>query len=171
MLGKIIKYGLILVAGILIYNFFFGDAAEKKQAKEVIGKAGDALGATWNLLKSEKQKFDAGKYDQALDKLSGAYQAVRNGAQYLDQTVLRRLDDLERRKAGLQQQLDSIEAGDEALQNAPPPPPKKKGLRASAADDTAAKEAEQQRRKEALQRELEKLIRDSDALLKQAQDQ
>jgi len=170
MLGKLIKYGLGLVVGILIYNFFFGDAAEKKQAKEVIGKAGDALGATWNLLKSEKQKFDAGKYDQALDKLSGAYQAIRNGAQYLDQNVLRRLDDLERRKAGLQQQLDSIEADDQALQNAPPPP-KKKGIRASAADDTAAKAAEQQRRKEALQRELEKLIRDSDALLKQAQNQ
>jgi len=170
MLSKLIKYGLVLVAGILIYNFFFGDAAEKKQAKEVIGKAGDALGATWNLLKSEKQKFDAGKYDQALDKLSGAYQAIRNGAQYLDQNVLRRLDDLERRKAGLQQQLDSIEAGDQALQKAPPPP-KNKGLRASAAKDTAAKEAEQLRRKEALQRELEKLIRDSDTLLKQAQDQ
>ncbi|MBL7796955.1 MAG: hypothetical protein JNJ90_10665 [Saprospiraceae bacterium] len=170
MLGKIIKYGLVLVAGILIYNLFFGDASEKKQAKEVIGKAGDALGATWNLLKSEKQKFDAGKYDQALDKLSGAYQAIRNGAQYLDQNVLRRLDELERRKAGLQQQLDSIEADDQALQNAPPPP-KKKGLRASAADDAAAKAAEQQRRKEALQRELEQLIRDSDALLKQAQDQ
>lgn len=170
MLGKIIKYGLGLVVGILIYNFFFGDASEKKQAKEVIGKAGDALGATWNLLKSEKQKFDAGKYDQALDKLSGAYQAIRNGAQYLDQNMLRRLDELERRKAGLQQQLDSIEADDQALQNAPPPP-KKKGLRASAADDAAAKAAEQQRRKEALQRELEQLIRDSDALLKQAQDQ
>ncbi len=169
MISKLIKYGLILVAGILIYNFFFGDASEKKQAKEVIGKAGDALGATWNLLKSEKQKFDAGKYDQALDKLSGAYQAIRNGAQYLDQNVLRRLDDLERRKAGLQQQLDSIEAGDQALRDTPKPSTKK-GLRA-ATDAAAAKQAEQQRRKESLQSELEKLIRDSDALLKQAQDQ
>ncbi|MEQ1745322.1 MAG: hypothetical protein ABMA02_07850 [Saprospiraceae bacterium] len=170
MISKLIKYGLILVAGILIYNLIYGDAAEKKQAKEIIGKAGDALGATWGLLKSEKQKFDAGKYDQALDKLGSAYQAIRNSAQYVDENVLRRLGELERRKAQLQDQLETVEAADQTLRDAPPPP-KKKGLRSDTTNANAAKEAEQKRRKAELLREMETLVRDSDILIKQAQDQ
>ena len=94
MIRFLIKIGLVLVIGILVYNRFFGDDQEKEQAKEVFKKTGDAVGSAWNLLKSEKQKFDAGKYDRVLDQLGGAYQTVRRSAKYLDENVLQRLDDL-----------------------------------------------------------------------------
>jgi len=162
MIRFLIKIGLILVIGILVYNRFFGTDTEKEQAKEIFKKTGDAVGATWDLLKSEKQKYDAGKYDRVLDQLGNAYQTVRNGAKYLDENVLQRLDDLERRKAVLKQQLDSIEAGEKTLRNAAPSSAKK-------APKTAAQEAEQQQRKESLQRDLDKLVRDTEALLRQAQ--
>jgi hypothetical protein len=168
MIRFLIKIGLILVIGILVYNRFFGDDQEKAQAKEVFKKTGDAVGATWNLLKSEKQKFNAGKYDRVLDQLGNAYQTVRSSAKYLDENVLQRLDDLERRKTVLEQQMDSIEMGDQALRDAPPPS-NKKGLKSTAAE-TAAKEADQKRRKEALQRELDNLVRDTETLLRQAQE-
>ncbi|MBK6930173.1 MAG: hypothetical protein IPH12_04655 [Saprospirales bacterium] len=162
---SLIKLALLLLAAILVYNYFFGTSEEKTQSKEVFKKTGDALGAAWNILKSEKQKFDAGKYDRVLDQLGGAYKAIRERAQYVDEKVLRRLDELERRKATLEQQLDSLEA------QPAPPPTRKKGMKSDAGDTTAAKQADQQRRKEALQRELDKLIQDTDALLKQAQEE
>lgn len=162
MIRFLIKIGLILVIGILVYNRFFGTDTEKEQSKEIFKKTGDALGATWDLLKSEKQKYNAGKYDRVLDQLGNAYQTVRNGAKYLDENVLQRLDDLERRKAVLEQQLDSIEAGEKALRDAAPANGKK-------GQKTAAQEAEQQQRKEALQRDMDKLVRDTEALLRQAQ--
>ncbi len=168
MIGKLIKLGLLLVAGILVYNLFFGTSEEKKQSKEVFKKTGDALGAAWNLLKSEKQKFDAGKYDRVLSQLGDAYRSVRDRAEYVDQKILRRLDELEQRKAELQAQLDTIEQQDAAPP--PPPPSGKKGLRAPPAD-SSAKAADQQQRKERLQRQLDELIRDTDQLLQQAQQE
>lgn len=155
MIRSLIKLGLLLVAGILVYNYFFGTTEEKSQSKEVFKKTGDAVGAAWNLLKSEKQKFDAGKYDKVLDQLDGAYRVVRKQAQYLDEKVLSRLDDLENRKASLQKELDAIEKEDAKQQGDP---------------NQASKAADQDRRKQDLQRSLDSLIRDTDALLKQAQE-
>lgn len=166
MIRFLIKIAVVLVIGILVYNRFFGTDTEKEQSKEIFKKTGDALGATWDLLKSEKQKFDAGKYDRVLDQLGSAYQTVRSGAKYLDENVLQRLDDLERRKADLQEQLDTIEAGERALRDTPPATTKKGQKPAT---NTAAQEADQQRRKEALQRSMDSLVRDTEVLLRQAQ--
>lgn len=168
MIRSLIKLGLLVLAAILVYNYFFGTSEEKTQSREVFKKTGDALGAAWNIVKSEKQKFDSGKYDKVLDQLGNAYKAVRERAQYVDDKVIKRLDELERRKASLQQQLDSIQSGDQSLLETAPPS-NKKGVKAT--DSTqSAKAADQERRKEALQRELDSLIRDTDALLKQAQE-
>ena len=154
MIRSLIKLGLILIAGILVYNYFFGTSEEKAQSKEVFKKTGDAVGAAWNLLKSEKQKFDSGKYDKVLDQLGNAYRAVRERAEYLDEKVIRRLDELEKRKSALQDQLDAIEKADQS-------PP---------AANQSSKSADQDRRKEQLQRQLDSLVKDTDALLKQAQE-
>lgn len=168
MIRSLIKLGLFLLAAILVYNYFFGTNEEKTQSREVFKKTGDAIGAAWNLLKSEKQKFDSGKYDKVLDQLSGAYKAVRERAQYVDEKILKRLDNLEARKQKLEKELESIQEGD--AQSAAPPTPGKKGSKTDAAAQQNAKAADQQRRKEELQRQLDSLMRDTDALLKEAQE-
>ncbi|MCB0531943.1 MAG: hypothetical protein H6574_02510 [Lewinellaceae bacterium] len=155
MIRSLIKLGLLLLAGILVYNYFWGTTEEKAQSKEVFKKTGDALGAAWNLLKSEKEKFDAGKYDKVLDQLGNAYKAIRNQAKNVDEKVLKRLDELEQRKSSLEQELGAIESDEKAS--------------STGNGDAAAKSADQQRRKESLQRQLDSLIRDTDALLKEAQ--
>lgn len=172
MIRSLIKLGLLVLAAVLVYNYFFGTNEEQAQSREVFKKTGDAVGAAWNLLRSEKQKFDTGKYDKVLDQLGNAYKAVRERAQYVDEKVIKRLDDLERRKASLQQQLDSIQSDDQSLRDIPPTPSTKKGIKPGSSTDSAqnAKAADQQRRKETLQRELDSLIQDTDALLKQAQE-
>ncbi len=167
MIKTLIKLALFLVVGILIYNFFFGTSQEKEQSKEVFRKTGSAVSSAWDLLKSERQKFDAGKYDTALDKLGGAYREIRERAKYVDEKVLIRLDDLEQRKAELEKELEGIEK-DDSIQ-AVPPPPTKKGV-AKAREQQSSKAADQQRRKDQLMRELDKLMSDTDQLLKQAQE-
>lgn len=152
MIRSLIKIGLLLVAGLLIYNYFFGTTEEKAQSKEVFRKTGDAVGAAWNLLKTEKQKFDAGKYDKVLDQLGGAYRTVREQAKYLDENVLSRLDELEQRKSSLQQQLDSIEEQD-----------RRAGQTGS---DSSSLE-----QREKVQRELDDLLRDTKSLLNDAQQE
>ena len=159
MIKTLLKLGVLLVVGILVYNFLFGTTEEKEQSKEVFKSTGAVISSTWNLLKAERQKFDAGKYDQALDKLGGAYRAIRDRAQYVDEKVLSRLDDLENRKAALEKELDGIEAED-----AKPTPTLKKGEKTPPADSGQIK------RKEQLMKELDDLMGDTEKLLKQAEE-
>lgn len=170
MIRFVLKIGAVLVAGILIYNFFFGTSEEKEQSRKIFGQVKDVVVSVSHLVKSEKSKFDAGKYDAALEKLGGAYQAVRSQVQKLDASFIRRLDELEKRKAALQSEIDSIEQADQELAQAPAP---KKGAKTDAKAEKAKvqKSADQQRRKEELQRELDQLFKDSEALLQQAQEQ
>lgn len=170
MIRFLIKIGLLLVVGILVYNRFFGTDAEKEQAKEIFRKTGDLVSDTWSLLRSEKEKLDAGKYDRALEQLGQAYQSLRQGAKYLDENVLRRLGELERRKATLERQLGELEAAEQALRDNPLPAPKR-GQKSAAADEAAARKAELERQRQALTKELEQLMRDSEALVRQVQQQ
>jgi type II secretory pathway component PulM len=168
MVGTLLKWGGLLVICILVYNFFFGDSAEKESSRKIFGEMRTLVVSVGGLMKNEKAKFDAGKYDAVLDKLGGAYRTVRERAQFVDEKVLKRLDELEQRKAELDAELQSIEAADQAA-NTPAPAPKK-GLKKDpkAEEQKAAKAADQQRRKDELRRELEVLLQDSDALLEAA---
>lgn len=161
MISSLLKIAALLVAGILIYNYFFGSNDEQENSRKVFGQIRGIVSSVGQLVRSEKDKFDAGKYDAALDKLGGVYKAMRTQARHLDEKVIKRLDGLEDRKAELEQELNEIEAGEQQAQAAPAN--KKKDPKA------VAKAADQTRRKEELFRELQSLVRDSDALLQDAE--
>jgi hypothetical protein len=151
MIGFLVKLAILAVVGILAYNYFFGTAEEKAQSTKVFGQVKDVAVSVGELAKSEKTKYDAGKYDTALDKLADAYQAAREGAQKVDASLLKRIGELEKRKEGLKKELDDIEKTEQTT---------KKG------QNPEAKAVEQAQRKEKLNRDLDQLIQDTDTLLK-----
>ncbi len=73
MIKSVLKLGVLLLIGILGYNYFLGNPEEKAKSKEIIGKTvdfGKDIGkAGVGLIKEEYQKFKNGKYDKALDKV------------------------------------------------------------------------------------------------------
>lgn len=69
MIKSILKLAVFLVIGIVAYNYFLGDDAEKQQAREIVGQVGGVTKAGFGLLKGEYQKFRDGKYDEAIDKV------------------------------------------------------------------------------------------------------
>jgi hypothetical protein len=160
MLKNLIQLALLLIAGILIYNYFLGDADEKAQSKAVFQQTGKTVRSAWELLKEEKQKFDAGKYDRLLDQLGSAYHEVRDRAKSLDENVLRRLDNLEQRKRELEIELEGIEREDSLIQS---------GSGNSKADPTRINN--QATRKEQLLKEFDSLLSDTEKLLKEAEQQ
>lgn len=160
MIRSLIKIAALLIAGILIYNYFFGTNEEQENSRKVFGQIRGVVTSVGQLVRSEKDKFDAGKYDAALDKLGGVYRAIRTQAKHVDDKVIQRLDELESRKSDLEKELNEISAQDQQAASAAAG--KKKDPKA------AEKLAEQARRKEALFRELEGLVRDSDTLLQEA---
>lgn len=70
MIGRILKIGLVLVVGFLGYTFFFGNAEEKAQSKEIVGDIGQAgkkiFGKIGSMLNKQEDKFDEGRHDEAL---------------------------------------------------------------------------------------------------------
>ena len=71
MIQKIISITILLVIGLLTYNYFFGTAQEREQAQDIFGKGAEVVGASADLLKAEYQKFNDGKYDEALNNING----------------------------------------------------------------------------------------------------
>jgi type II secretory pathway component PulM len=170
MIRSLVKIALLLLVAILVYNRFFGTDEEKEQSKKVFGQMRGVVTSVAGIVRSERDKFDHGKYDKVMDKLGEAYTTVREKAQYVDEKVIKRLDELEGRKAQLERQIESLEA-----EPAPTPEPTqpKKGIKKSTRDEElkASKAADLQKRRAELQREMERLIKDSEEMLQDAEKQ
>ena len=104
MLRSLIKLGLFLVAGILVYNYFFGTPEEKAQSKEIFTDIKKLTRSAVDLVKAEKQKFDEGKYDDAVDKIGGLIENLKGKAEKLENNR-ELLDQI----SALQQQQRSLE--------------------------------------------------------------
>ncbi|MEQ8706498.1 MAG: hypothetical protein RIC19_21375 [Phaeodactylibacter sp.] len=108
MLKSLIKVGLLLVAGILVYNYFFGTPEEKAQSKEIFTNVKDLTKSAFDLLKQEKQKFDEGKYDEAVDKVGGLLENLKGKAEQLEDNreLLDQIAELERKRQRLSDDIN-----------------------------------------------------------------
>jgi glutaredoxin 2 len=105
MIRSAIKIILVLVAGVLIYNFFYGTDEEREQSKRIVGEFKEVGVAVKDLLQSEKEKLDEGKYDDALDKMGNLFEKVRNGVEKLDPDAISSLNRLERKRRDLEEEV------------------------------------------------------------------
>ncbi len=85
MIKSLLKLGVVLVIGVLAYNYFLGTPEEKASAREITGKIADIGKASFGLLKEEYQKFKDGKYDGAIDKIGNLLKdAKEKGSEYVE---------------------------------------------------------------------------------------
>jgi len=108
MIRTLLKYGILLIGGILVYNFYLGDESEKESSRKIFTEIKDVGKEVGNLVKSEKEKFDKGKYDGALKKVKGVYDNLKEKAQYLDEKYISKLDDLDERRKDLENRLEDV---------------------------------------------------------------
>ena len=113
---NIIKYGALLVVGILAYNYFFGTPEEKQNAKENIGKITSVISSAVKggiaILKDERQKFKEGKYDNAIENVSGLISKIKDKVKAGGGALLDRIEDLEARKDDISKKLKEAESKD-----------------------------------------------------------
>ncbi len=115
MIKTLIKLGLVVFVGILGYNYFLGTPTEKEDAKETVetitNATKDAFSAITKLFKSEKEKYNAGKYDDAMDKVSVLFQNLKDKAQDLasnSDEYLDKLSQLNEQKEELQDKINGF---------------------------------------------------------------
>ncbi len=109
MIKSLLKLLAVLVIGIIIYNLFLGTDQEKQGAKKIVGEAKDLGVAVADLLKSEKEKFDKGKYDKAIDKIGTMLSNLKRNAKEFDENYVRRIEELERKRQQLKRELDEVD--------------------------------------------------------------
>ncbi|MBK7870172.1 MAG: hypothetical protein IPJ74_05525 [Saprospiraceae bacterium] len=138
---SLIKLAILLIIGILVYNYFFGSQEEKETSKKIFGEVRDLGKATWDLLRSEKQKFNDGKYDEAVDKVGGLLDKLRGHAETIENNkdLIARINELEQDRKALERDI-----------NTPP-----------------AYGVSEAQRKEELKRESDQLLREIEALMKE----
>ncbi len=152
MIKSILKLLAILVIGILIYNYFLGNEQEKEGARKIFGEMKDVAISVKDLLKSEKEKFDAGKYDKAVDKIGGVLDGLKRNAKDFDEKYLDRIDDLEKKRQNLRRSLSEYEQESSRAERDGKPFVPKSGK------DSAD-----------LKKDLEKLLRETEALIEDMQ--
>lgn len=104
---SLIKLLFVVVIGVLVYNYFYGTEAEKETSQKVFGEVKDVWVAVGDLLKTEKQKFDDGKYDKALDKIAGSFESLKEKAKDInDSELLDKIADLDKERQKIQEKLD-----------------------------------------------------------------
>lgn len=117
----IIKLVLVLVVGVLGYNYFYGTDEEKANAKQIVGQVKQLTGSVANLLKSEKDKYDQGKYDAAIAKLKSALKTMHDKVAEMgsgEEALLHDVEDLEQQEAELETQLETLDPRDAAAAQA-----------------------------------------------------
>ncbi len=107
MIRSLLKLALMAVVCIVIYNRFFGSDVEKDQSKRIFKGVGNVFTEVRDLVRTERGKFDAGKYDVALGKMQGILENLKNHASdNKDVNLQRQIAQLEQRKHALENQVN-----------------------------------------------------------------
>ena len=110
MIRRLLGIGIVLVAAIIGYNLYFGTAEEKENAREIVNEVKNIGKASWDLLKSEKEKMEGGKYDGAADKLKNIFDKLRGIAKDNNDTRhLTELEELEAKRKDLERRLEEMD--------------------------------------------------------------
>ncbi len=96
MIRFILRIGLMLVVGLLLYNYFLGTPEEKASSERIFNDVKDLGKSAWALLKQEKEKLNEGKYDEALTRIEDVFASIKGEAEKNnDQATLEEIRSLE----------------------------------------------------------------------------
>jgi len=115
MIRNLLKFLFFIVLGVLVYNYFLGTEEEKANAKEVFGEVKDVVVVVKDLVESEKEKFDAGKYDNAIDKIGEMLSKLKQRAVDVGDKNLGRIQELEKKRNQLKEAISSYNHEDGRL--------------------------------------------------------
>ncbi|MEL6944166.1 MAG: hypothetical protein AAFO82_16015 [Bacteroidota bacterium] len=91
------------------FKVFTAPTEEKESGQKIVRELKDVGVAVKDLLASEKEKLDEGKYDGALEKIGGLFEKVKNGVEKISPEAMDRLNKLERRRKDLAEEVEEKE--------------------------------------------------------------
>ena len=170
MIRSLLRVAFMLVICIVGYNYFLGTPSEKDTSKKIVGQGKDLFNSVRDLVRTERDKYDEGKYDKAISGVKDVFGKIRETADN-NKGILDDLDKLEVRRKQLEQDLKEInemsasakaegksnEFTERGAKSAALPKPK--------IGEPKAKVETLEQKKKRLQDELHNLLDSTDALL------
>jgi len=104
MIRKLISLVILAVIGLMGYNMFFGTEEDKARGQAVAKETKELVSSVVGFLKAEKDNYDSGKFDNAMQKLNKAVKNVSQKAQEIGGSMPERVRQLEDKK----NQLDEL---------------------------------------------------------------
>lgn len=101
----ILRLGLIILAVIIGYNYFFGDSGEKTESKEIVEQVKDLGGKIVDLVKNEKERMEEGKYDGIFRNLESVFHKLEQQIDTASTAEKEELSQLETEKEELETQI------------------------------------------------------------------
>ena len=111
---RIISLIVLVVVGLLVYNTYYGSEEDKERGNAVVKESKEAIQSVFDLLKGEKENFDEGKYNDALDKVGSILKDLGDKVGNLGNEYPGKLKQLEDKKAELEQKLQDRKSQSEA---------------------------------------------------------
>lgn len=115
---SLIKLAFWVVLAILVYNYFAGTASEKETSQKIFGEVKNLAVSVKDLISSESEKYNNGKYDLAIGKLDDLLGKLKTTAKN-NADLLNKVDDLEKRKEKLSKELEINKSKDNTVTKNP----------------------------------------------------
>jgi translation initiation factor 2B subunit (eIF-2B alpha/beta/delta family) len=69
---------ILLLAGYIGYMYYFGKGEDKSKAVTIVNETKDLGKAVGDFLRKQKDKYDAGDFDQLIDKVNTALEKLKS---------------------------------------------------------------------------------------------
>lgn len=109
MIKSILKIAVLLIVGILVYNYFYGDEAEKATSQKVFNEIKDVGVAVKDFVKDEHQRIKDGKYDKVLSKIEDTLTGLEAKVKNMDKETVEEYKNLRKESRKLEEELKSKE--------------------------------------------------------------
>ncbi len=110
MLGRLIKWVLIIIIGILVYNYFYGTEEEKQQTAKIFNQTRAVGESIVGFVSDETQKVKDGKYNDVIDNITDFVEKLKSdeNAQEVE-AIQSDLQDAQEKYRATDQSRDSLE--------------------------------------------------------------
>ena len=115
---SLLKLAFWVVLAILVYNYFAGTASEKKTSQKIFGEVKNLAVSVKDLISSETEKYNNGKYDVAISKMDDIIGKLKHSASE-NADLLHKVNDLEQRKENLSKELEINKSKDNTVTKNP----------------------------------------------------
>jgi hypothetical protein len=113
MMKGLFRLLLFVIIIVLIANYFWGNVDERRASKEIAEQVKELGKSIGDVLISEKEKIEDGKYDGALDKIGDYIKNLRANSDHMDVNDLKKLNELEAKKDRLKDRLQESQTDGE----------------------------------------------------------